>query len=56
MHRIREDNTSKQHFFFFYLWSALAWRRPGTVEPGGLLSMGLHRLRHDWSDLAAAAA
>ena len=36
--------------------SALAWRIPGTGEPGGLLSMGLHRVGHDWSDLAAAAA
>ena len=27
-----------------------------TGEPGGLSSMGLHRVRHDWSDLAAAAA
>ena len=36
--------------------SALAWRIPGTGEPGGLLSMGSHRVRHDWSDLAAAAA
>ena len=35
--------------------SILAWRIPGTEEPGGLLSMGLHRVRHDWSDLAAAA-
>ena len=35
--------------------SALAWRIPGTGEPGGLLSMGSHRVRHDWSDLAAAA-
>ena len=34
--------------------SVLAWRIPGTGEPGGLLSMGLHRVRHDWSDLAAA--
>ena len=34
----------------------LAWRIPGTGEPGGLLSMGSHRIRHDWSDLAAAAA
>ena len=25
-------------------------------EPGGLPSMGLQRVRHDWSDLAAAAA
>ena len=36
--------------------SVLAWRIPGMGEPGGLLSMGLHRVRHDWSDLAAAAA
>ena len=36
--------------------SVLAWRIPGTGEPGGLPSMGLHRVGHDWSDLAAAAA
>ena len=36
--------------------SILAWRVPGTVEPGGLPSMGLHRVGHDWRDLAAAAA
>ena len=34
--------------------SVLAWRILGTGEPGGLPSMGLHRVRHDWSDLAAA--
>ena len=34
--------------------SVLAWRIPGTGEPGGLLSVGSHRVRHDWSDLAAA--
>ena len=34
--------------------SVLAWRIPGTVEPGGLPSMGSHRVGHDWSDLAAA--
>ena len=34
----------------------LAWRIPGTGEPGGLPSMGLHRVGHDWSDLATAAA
>ena len=33
----------------------LAQRIPWTEEPGGLLSMGSHRVRHDWSDLAAAA-
>ena len=36
--------------------SVLAWRIPGTGEPGGLPSMGLHRVGHDWSDIAAAAA
>ena len=36
--------------------SVLGWRIPGTGEPGGLPSMGLHRVGHDWSDLAAAAA
>ena len=36
--------------------SVLAWSIPGTGEPGGLPSMGSHRVSHDWSDLAAAAA
>ena len=36
--------------------SVLAWRIPGTEEPGRLLSMGSHRVRHNCSDLAAAAA
>ena len=36
--------------------SVLAWRIPGTRESGGLPSMGSHRVGHDWSDLAAAAA
>ena len=35
--------------------SVLAWRIPGTAEPGGLPSMGSHRAGQDWSDLAAAA-
>ena len=35
--------------------SVLAWRIPGTERPGGLPSMGSHRVRHNWSDLAAAA-
>ena len=34
--------------------SVLAWRVPGTGEPGGLSSLGSHRVRHDWSDSAAA--
>ena len=36
--------------------SVLAWRIPGTGEPGGLPSVGSHRVGHDWSGLAAAAA
>ena len=36
--------------------SILAWRIPGTEEPGGLPPMGSHRVRHDRHDLAAAAA
>ena len=36
--------------------SVLAWRIPGMVEPGGLPSMGSHRVGHNWSDLAATAA
>ena len=36
--------------------SILAWRILWTEEPGGLPSMGSHRVRHDWSDLAATAA
>ena len=35
--------------------SVPVWRIPGTEEPGGLPSMGSHRVGHDWSDLAAVA-
>ena len=35
--------------------SVLAWRIPGAGEPDGLPSIGLHRVGHDWSDLAAAS-
>ena len=34
----------------------LAWRIPGLGEPGGLPSLGSHRVWHNWSDLAAVAA
>ena len=34
--------------------SVLAWRLPGTGEPGGLPSLGMHRVGHDCSELAAA--
>ena len=59
------DTTERFHLTFHFLAlekemaaysSVLAWRIPGTGEPGGLPSMGSHRVRHDWSDLAAAAA
>ena len=36
--------------------SVLAWRIPGTGEPGGLQSMGSHRVGQDWSNLVAAVA
>ena len=48
MHALEKEMTT--HF------SSLAWRIPGTEEPGGLPSLGSHRVRHNWSDLAAAAA
>ena len=35
--------------------NVLAWKIPETGEPGGLPSMGSHRVGRDWSDLAAAA-
>ena len=57
------DTTERLHFHFHALEkemathsSVLAWSIPGMAEPGGLLSLGLHRVRHDWRDLAAAAA
>ena len=56
------DTTERLHFHFSLSRigegthsSILAWRIPGTGEPGGLPSMGSHRVGHDWSDLAAAA-
>ena len=36
--------------------SILAWGIPWTKEPGGLLSMGSHRVGHNWSDLACMHA
>ena len=67
VHGVAEGRTRLSDFtfiFHFHAWekemathsSVLAWRIPGTGEPCGLLSMGLHRVGHDWSDLAAAAA
>ena len=60
--RQESDTTERLHFHFHALEkemathsSVLAWRIPGTGEPGGLPSMGSHRVRHNWSDLAAAS-
>ena len=56
------DTTEWLHFHFHGMEkematdsSVLAWRIPKTGKPGGLPSLGLHRVRHDWSNLAAAA-
>ena len=63
VHGVAEGRTLLSEFTFTFHFNALegemathssvlAWRIPGTGEPGGLPSMGLHRVRHDWSDLA----
>ena len=52
----REDGETRREKAMALHSSALAWRIPGTGEPGGLPSVGSHRVRHDWSDLTAAAA
>ena len=67
VHRVAKSQTRLSDFTFTFHFhalekematrsSVLAWRIPGTTEPGGLPSMGSHRVGHDWSDLAAAAA
>ena len=67
VHGVAEGRTRLSNFTFTFHFhalekemathsSVLAWRIPGTGEPGGLLSMGSHRVGHNWSDLAAAAA
>ena len=67
VHGVAKSKTQLSDFTFTFHFQALekemathssvlAWRIPGTGEPGGLLSTGLCRVRHDWSDLAAAAA
>ena len=67
VHRVAKSPTWLSDFTFTFHFhalekemathsSVLAWRIPGTGEPGGLPSMGSHRVGHDWSDLAAAAA
>ena len=67
VHGVAEGRTRLSDFTFIFHFHALekemathssilAWRIPGSGEPGGLPSMGSHRVGHDWSDLAAAAA
>ena len=67
VHGVAKSRTQLSDFTFTFYFhasekemathsSVLAWRVPGMGEPGGLPSMGSHRVRHDWSDLAAAAA
>jgi len=67
VHGVAKSRTWLSNFTFTFHFHALekemathssvpSWRIPGTGEPGGLPSMGSHRVRHDWSDLAAAAA
>ena len=66
VHRVAKSWTQLRNFTFTFHFhalekemathsSVLAQRIPGMGEPGGLLSMGSHRVGHDWSDLAAAA-
>ena len=59
--REESDTTERLHFSLHALEkemathsNVLAWRIPGTGGPGGLPSMGSHRVRHDWSDLTVA--
>ena len=65
VHRVAKSRTRLSDFTFTFHFralekemathsSVLAWRIPGTGEPGGLPSMGSHRVGHDWSNLAAA--
>ena len=67
VHGVARSQTRLSDFTFTFHFHALekemathssvfAWRIPGTADPGGLPSMGSHKVGHDWSDLAAAAA
>ena len=67
VHGVAKSRTRLSDFPFTFHFHALekemathsrvlAWRIPGTEEPGGLPPMGLHRVGHNCSDLAAAAA
>ena len=65
-HEVAENRTRLSDFTLTFHFRALekemathssvpAWRIPGTGKPGGLPSMGSHRVGHNWSDLAVAA-
>ena len=67
VHGVTRSWTQLSDFMFAFHFHALekemathsrvlAWSIPGMGEPGGLPSMGSHRVGHNWSDLAAAAA
>ena len=67
VHGVAEGRTRLSDFTFTFHFhalekemathsSVLAWRIPGMGKPGGLPSMGSHRVGQDWSDLAAAVA
>ena len=67
VHGVARSRTRLRNFTFTFHFhelekemathsSVLAWRIPGTGKPGGLPSMGSHRVGHDWSDLVAAVA
>ena len=65
VHGVAKSRTRLSNFTFTFHFDALekemathsiAWRIPGMGEPGELPSMGSHRVRQDWSNLAAAAA
>ena len=65
VHGVAKNRTGLSDFSFTFHFhalekemathsSVLAWRVPGTGVPGGLPSLRPHRVRHNWSDLAAA--
>ena len=67
VHGVAKSQTRLSNFTFIFHFhalekemathsSVLAWRIPGMGEPGGLPSLGLHRVGHNWSDLAAACS
>ena len=67
VHGVTKSQTRLSDFTFTFHFHALekemaihsiilAWRIPGTEEPGGLPSMGSHRVGHNWNDLAVAGS